>query len=126
MTFTDYDPEAVDFAVYNALHNSVSADQVRGLHMDWRAPVAELFPWIIASDVLYERRLHALVLEAIDRLLTPDGVAWVSDPQRNSAADFPLAAVERGFRVTAVNLEGKNFAGGAQPGTLYVLSRPQR
>ena len=126
VTFTDYDPEAVDFAVHNALRNGVPAELVRGVHMDWRAPLAEEFGWIIASDVLYERRLHALVLDAIDHLLTGDGVAWVSDPQRNSAADFPLAAVERGFRVTAVNLEGKTFAGGPQPGTLYVLARPQR
>jgi len=73
--------------------------------------------------VLYERRLHPLVLSAMDALLAKDGIAWVSDPQRTSAENFPLAAVEQGFRVVTVNLEGESFTGGKQPGQLYVLTR---
>jgi predicted nicotinamide N-methyase len=125
VTFTDYDPEAVEFAAHNATHNGVPPERIRAVHMDWRSPLAEAFPWVIASDVLYERRLHPLLLDAVDHLLTGDGTAWVSDPQRNSAEDFPVTAAERGFRVTTVNLEGKNFAGGVQPGTLYILTRPK-
>lgn len=120
---TDYDPEAIIFAHHNALRNGVPPERVRSLHMDWRSPVDEKFPWVIASDVLYERRLHPLLLSAIQALLAPGGVAWVSDPQRTSAEDFPLVALEHGFKVKAENLEGKNFAGGVQPGTLYVLTR---
>lgn len=121
--FTDYDPEAVEFAGHNALRNSIPAERIRTLHMDWRQPVNETFPWVLASDVLYERRLHPLLLGAIDALLTHDGVAWISDPERTSAEDFPLAAVERGFKVTTIRMEGKNFAGSPQPGTLYALTR---
>ncbi len=124
VTFTDYDAQAVEFAAHNALRNGVPTERIRCVDMDWRQPLAESFPWVIASDVLYERRLHPLVLDAVDHLLTGDGVAWVSDPLRNSAEDFPLTAVERGFRVTTINLQGKNFAGGVQHGTLYVLTRP--
>jgi predicted nicotinamide N-methyase len=125
VTFTDYDAEAVEFAAHNAAHNGVPAERIGALQMDWRSPIAESFAWVIASDVLYERRLHGLLLDAVDHLLTGDGTAWVSDPLRTSAADFPLAAVERGFRVSTVNMEGKNHAGGVQPGTLYVLTRPK-
>jgi predicted nicotinamide N-methyase len=126
VTFTDYDPEAIEFAAYNARRNGIPADRIRAIHMDWRAPIAETFPWVLASDVLYERRLHPLLLSAIDALLArndPHAQAWVSDPQRSSAEDFPLAAVEAGFRCKSVNLMGKNFAGGDQPGTLYILTR---
>ena len=121
VTLTDYDPEAVEFAGHNALRNGVPAERVRAIHMDWRQPLDEKFPWVLASDVLYERRLHAILLGAVKALLAPDGEAWVSDPQRTSAEDFPLAAVEAGFKVTTVNMEGKNFNGGVQMGTLYVL-----
>jgi predicted nicotinamide N-methyase len=124
VTFTDYDPEAVEFAAHNARRNGVPAERVRAIHMDWRAPVAEKFPWVLASDVLYERRLHALLLDAIEKLLAPGGTAWVSDPQRTSAENFPLAAVERGFKVVTINLEGESFSGGKQAGQLYVLTRP--
>jgi predicted nicotinamide N-methyase len=123
VTFTDYDPEAVEFAAHNARHNGVPAERIRAVHMDWRTPLPEQFPWLLASDVLYERRLHPLLLDAVDKLLAPGGAAWVSDPQRTSAEDFPLHAVERGYRVTTVNLEGESFSGGRQAGTLYVLAR---
>ncbi len=131
VTFTDYDPEAVEFAAHNALRNGIPADRVRALHMDWRQPIAETFPWVLASDVLYERRLHELVLDAIGKLLMREGgvggqggEAWVSDPQRTAAEDFPLKAAERGFRVTTVNMEGESFAGGRQAGQLYILKWP--
>jgi predicted nicotinamide N-methyase len=124
VTFTDYDPEAVEFAGHNALRNGIPAERVRAIHMDWRQPIAETFPWVLASDVLYERRLHPLLLGAIKALLarTENAQAWVSDPLRTSAEDFPIAAVEAGFRCRSHNLLGKNFNGGDQLGTLYVLT----
>jgi predicted nicotinamide N-methyase len=123
VTFTDYDPEAVQFAAHNAQRNGIPTDRIRALHMDWRAPLDETFSWVLASDVLYERRLHPLLLTCIQKLLarTPDAQAWVSDPQRTSAEDFPLHAVEHGFKVQTHNLEGENFAGGKQSGQLYIL-----
>jgi SAM-dependent methyltransferase len=126
ITLTDYDPEAVEFAHHNALRNGVPLERLRAVAMDWRQPVADLFDWVIASDVLYERRLHAPLLGAIRALLATGGTAWISDPQRTSAEDFPLAAVEAGFRCASINLEGKNFHGGVQPGTLHVLTWPKR
>jgi predicted nicotinamide N-methyase len=121
VTFTDYDPEAVEFAAHNARRNGIPAERIRAVHMDWRQPLAERFPWVLASDVLYERRLHALLLDAIGHLLAPGGEAWVSDPQRTAAQDFPLAAVERGYKVQTVNMEGESFSGGRQEGQLYIL-----
>ncbi|HVX83303.1 MAG TPA: methyltransferase [Phycisphaerae bacterium] len=123
VTFTDYDPEAVHFAAHNAQRNGIPPDRIRALHMDWRDPVQETFPWVIASDVLYERRLHPLLLSAIAKLLTPVGQAWVSDPNRTAAEDFPLLAVEQGFKVRTHNLEGESFAGGKQRGQLFILTR---
>ncbi len=54
VTFTDYDPEAVQFAAHNAQRNAIPPERIRALFMDWRDPVAETFPWVLASDVLYE------------------------------------------------------------------------
>lgn len=123
VTFTDYDPEAVEFAGHNALRNGIPPERIRAVHMDWRNPLPETFPWVLASDVLYERRLHVLLLDAIEKLLAPGGQAWVSDPQRTSAEDFPLAALQHGFKVATTNMEGESFAGGKQVGQLYILTR---
>jgi predicted nicotinamide N-methyase len=121
VTFTDYDREAVLFAAHNAQRNGIPPERVRALEMDWRQPVGEMFPWVLASDVLYERRLHPLILGALGKLLAKDGVAWLSDPNRTSAEDFPLAAVEAGFRVQTVNMQGESFGGAQQAGQLFVL-----
>jgi hypothetical protein len=93
--------------------------------MDWRAPIPETFPWVLASDVLYERRLHPLLLDAIEKLLAiePHAQAWVSDPNRTSAEDFPFAAIDRGFQVQTSYLEGESFSGGKQAGQLFILKR---
>jgi len=121
VTFTDYDHEAVQFAAHNALRNGVPEHLIRPQFMDWRNPLPEKFPWVIASDVLYERRLHPLLLHAISSLLADGGVAWVSDPHRTSAEDFPLTAVAAGFKVQTENL----LSGGewSQTGHLYILTR---
>ena len=123
VTFTDYDPEAVDFAAFNANCNKISPEFVTARHMDWREPFHEKFDWIIASDVLYERRLHPILLDAIDHLLAPQGVVWISDPQRNSAADFPPVAVERGFRITNSVLQWTGPSGINSDADLLVLHR---
>lgn len=124
VTFTDYDPEAAEFARYNARLNGMDAHYIRALRMDWRMPLLERFPWVIASDVLYERRLHAPLLDAVENLLARGGQAWVSDPNRTSAEDFPVAAAARGFRVATVALEGTSPLQSPQPATLYVLTWP--
>ena len=123
VTFTDYDPEAVDFAAFNANCNKISPEFVTARHMDCREPFHEKFDWIIASDVLYERRLHPILLDAIDHLLAPQGVVWISDPQRNSAADFPPVAVERGFRITNSVLQWTGPSGINSDADLLVLHR---
>jgi predicted nicotinamide N-methyase len=126
VTFTDYDQEAVQFAAHNATRNGVPEHLIRAQFMDWREPLNEKFPWVLASDVLYERRLHAPLLHAVSQLLDKNGIAWVSDPQRTSAEDFPLAAVEAGFKCQTQNLEGPNFSGGTIHGHLYILTWPAK
>ena len=120
VTFTDYDAQAVAFARRNALLNGIPPERMDALEMDWRKPLAKTFSWIIAADVLYERRLHPLLLTALGQLLTLGGCAWISDPLRNSAQDFPLAAVAAGFACTEVPLE-RGEQGLLQKGTLYIL-----
>ncbi|NNM84728.1 MAG: methyltransferase domain-containing protein [Phycisphaerales bacterium] len=124
VTFSDYDPDAVSFATHNARLNQISAEHFRGVTMDWRQPLDESFDWIIASDVLYESRLQPLLLGAIEKLLKPTGVAWISDPGRNCAEDLAVNAAAVGFRVATYSLPPDEVAGIRPNGRLYVLSWP--
>src|SRR5271170_284007 len=47
--FTDYDPEAVQFAAFNARGNGIPAERFAAYQMDWRQTVQKQFDWLIAS-----------------------------------------------------------------------------
>jgi predicted nicotinamide N-methyase len=95
---TDYSTEALRFVRYNALLNRVSLETAR---LDWRSVMcSEQFDFLFAADVLYERVNLLPVVTAIDKLLKPDGVAYVADPRRRLAEQFLELAAENSFLIT--------------------------
>jgi predicted nicotinamide N-methyase len=97
VTFSDHIPLAVSLALENARRNGFLNS--RGLWLDWHQPIAEEFPVILASDVLYEAKLHSALLELIQRMLAPQGFCWIGDPVRYHARSFIEHARSRGFNV---------------------------
>ncbi len=85
---TDYYAEALEFTRFNAALNGLRVPQTR--LVDWRAYPSDLHSMdlILAADVLYETQLSPLVVAAIDRSLSPGGLALVADPARGSAERF--------------------------------------
>ena len=50
--------------------------------LDWRlVQCREQFDLLFAADVLYERVNLLPIVTAIDKLLKPDGVAYLADPR---------------------------------------------
>jgi len=87
VTFSDYRQEALDLAGYNAVQNRLGPFQVQQL--DWLDPAeVERYPWVIASDVLYERPFHALLLDLFPRVVAEGGELWIGDPGRMLMLDF--------------------------------------
>lgn len=117
---TDYCEEALRFISYNALKNAV---RVEVALLDWREiAVDEQFDLLLAADVLYERGNLLPVINAIDTLLKPGGVAYIADPRRRLAEQFLELAHENDFRVGSFPRE---YAGGKHPVgvTIYRISR---
>jgi 2-polyprenyl-3-methyl-5-hydroxy-6-metoxy-1,4-benzoquinol methylase len=85
---TDYYPEALQFTQVNLARNGLPPVETRLI--DWRNLSEDLgmFDVVAAADVLYEKAYPALVAEAIDRTLGPDGLALVADPGRRGAGPF--------------------------------------
>lgn len=100
VTATDYFDEALDFIRLNALTNAVTLD---ARWLDWRRiTLTGNYDVIAAADVLYERRNHLPVLEAIEKLLAPGGAALIADPQRALAQNFLSLSRENGYEVSTV------------------------
>ena len=56
---------------------------------DWReTPIEDKFDFLIASDVIYERRFFAPLINAIDRLLFESNRVLITDPKRRLAKNF--------------------------------------
>lgn len=101
VTFTDYLPDALDFARHNWAQNLGRPAQFRLL--DWRAPEPELAADIVlASDVAYEKRAFPHLPNAFRTLCRPGGIILASDPCRSSAGEFyDHILPKEGFRVQA-------------------------
>jgi len=86
---TDWSPDALRFAARNAERNRAS---VRTAQVAWSQPGPLLAgaPWdlVLASDVLYERRMADELLALLPRLVDARGAVWLADPGRPPAADF--------------------------------------
>jgi len=105
VVITDYDPVAVELALYNAQKHGF--DQVRGEVLDWRQPDGERFPVLIGCELLYEDRNHELLLDVCRARMTADGVAWFGDGGRVRAERFCRLASEAGFEVRLFDDKGQ-------------------
>lgn len=98
VVMTDYEPDALEFARWNAARNLTGA--LPEFHLlDWRRP-SDLgrFDMILGADVIYDRANFLPLLQTIDRSLHPEGEVILSDPERHTAGSFLELARTNGFR----------------------------
>jgi predicted nicotinamide N-methyase len=103
VTFSDYVPKAVELALENANRNGYAGGH--GLVLDWREPPHEQWPVILAADVTYDRTHIDLLLNVLDRMLAPEGVAWFGDSGRGPAEEFIDRARACGWSVRLTGLD---------------------
>jgi predicted nicotinamide N-methyase len=75
------------------------ATHARGLVLDWCEPPPLEVGVLIAADVLYERARNPILVNLLEQILAPGGVAWFGDAGRSASADFLKLATDRGFSV---------------------------
>lgn len=125
VTFSDYDPQSVQLCLHNARRNGFPS--APGLVLDWREPPASQYPVIIACELIYELGNHAPLLQVLEAMLAPEGVAWFADPGRHQAEPFLKSAREAGYSIAHRTLPRLPYAGRPEGVTnLYVLNRAER
>jgi predicted nicotinamide N-methyase len=95
VTFSDYEPMAVQTALENARLNGFTHPQ--GKVLDWCSPPPERYPVLLGCDVLYNQQMHEALIDFIDHTLAADGVCWIGDAGRFHAAKFLQLANSSGF-----------------------------
>ena len=97
VTFSDYEPKAVDLCLFNARRAGHS--NAEGLVLDWRQPPDKQFALIWGCELLYEDRNHEPLLGLTRRMLAPGGTAWFVDGGRPKAERFVSLIAQHGFSV---------------------------
>ena len=86
VTFSDYEPKAVELALFNARRAGYS--QATGVVLDWRSPPSRQYQHLWGCELLYENRNHEPLLELTRKMLAPGGTAWFADGGRAKAGRF--------------------------------------
>jgi predicted nicotinamide N-methyase len=100
---SDYEPDALLFARYNALRNlplDTVNSRIEFRHLDWRTDQhMKPVDMIIGADVVYERRNFVPILNFVRRNLKKEGCAVFTDPDRSTGMSFFALAEREGFKV---------------------------
>ena len=100
---TDYEPDALRFARYNASKNlswDVIEERVEVRLLDWRSDEeVGQFDMIMGADVVYEQRNFLPILKFVRRALRREGCAVFTDPDRSTGMSFFALAEREGFDV---------------------------
>ena len=104
VVFTDYEPDALSFARFNAWANlspDVYASETEFRLLDWRSP-GLIYPvdLTIGADVAYERPHFLPLLNIVQTSLKSEGIAVFVDPDRSTGMAFFALAERQGFEVT--------------------------
>lgn len=122
MLATDREKYSLQFADYNASQNEVDIHQFETLN--WHEPkMNQPFSWVFAADVLYQRVDHEPILKCLGLLMAPNGVAFISDPNRSVADQFSTLAESQGFVVEVIATQCVTQDQETKKGRIFKISR---
>ena len=97
--FTDYVPEALEFAHKNAQMNGLTDQAVKSALLDWEDPEEiEPFNIVIGSEILYDYFFHGSLIRLLKTILQPGGTIILADRKRLVVTRFLGRLVDVGFR----------------------------
>lgn len=122
VTATDYDEDALAFVKLNAERNAIRLGGAELL--DYRQPRSEPgFEAVFGSDLVYERAKCEPVARWIASALLPNGVAWLSDPNRGAAESFPPHVRDAGLCIAEHPVETRGPTGLVHCGRIWRITR---
>jgi predicted nicotinamide N-methyase len=123
ITFSDYDPAALEFAAHNARLNGFA--DFRVLRLDWRNVPEELrVPVVLGSDLVYEVSSVEPLVGLIARVLLPGGLCLLTDLERVSAKLLRERLSAAGLTFTMQTVRAGEPGGRRYKGTLYRIGKP--
>ncbi|MGO9572170.1 MAG: class I SAM-dependent methyltransferase [Desulfomonilaceae bacterium] len=97
--FTDYVPEALEFARKNAQLNGLTDQTIESALLDWEEPgEIEPFSIVLGSEILYDYFFHGSLIRLLQTILEPSGTIILADRKRLVVTRFLGRLTDAGFR----------------------------
>jgi predicted nicotinamide N-methyase len=97
--FTDYVPEALEFARKNAQLNGLTDQTIKSALLDWENPgKMEPFNIVLGSEILYDYFFHSSLIKLLQTILEPGGTVILADRKRLVVTRFLGRLADLGFR----------------------------
>jgi len=83
VVLTDLEPDALEFARAAVELNEMD-DRVQVMALNWSAPPPDLgtFDTVLGSEILYHPPLYPTLVDLLDRILAPEGTAYITHEER--------------------------------------------
>jgi EEF1A lysine methyltransferase 3 len=122
VTLTDNTPDALAFARLSVLHNNLTNARIE--YLDWSAPTLDgHFDWLIASDILYEKRNFVPVMQVFGKYLKPGGKILLTQGIRGTGPKAFFDLIKSGYSVRYQ--EKKLHSGGEEKKILFFEIKPK-
>ena len=97
--FTDYMPEALEFARKNARLNGLADQTIKSALLDWEDP-GKVGPFnvVLGSEILYDYFFHGSLIKLLQTILEPGGTIILADRKRLVVTRFLGRLADVGFR----------------------------
>ena len=99
VTFSDYVPEALEWARRNVSMNSLDLAMTEFLNLDWEFLPTKipLFDLIIGAEIVYDYFYHSSLIRLIEQMLAPGGRIILADRKRLVVERFVGRLISKGF-----------------------------
>ena len=124
VTFTDGEDEALALAAENARDAELPPERCAFEKLDWEQPGdAGTYDLVLGSEIAYDYWVHGELVALLERLVAPEGEAWLADRPRLAIHRFLGRVRGAGFAVETeeIDLDEPSFP--AQRVALYHLTR---
>ncbi len=124
VTFTDFMPEALEFARKNCLMNRVDMNRTEFVELDWEDPPAgEGFTMVIGSEVAYDYFSHGSLIRLMEMMTKPNGRIILAERKRLAVSRFVGRLRGRGFTSSETTYVVSDPGLPSQEITVFTLER---
>lgn len=122
--FTDYMPQALEFAEKNARLNRLANGTFRAQVLDWEYP-ADLpkFDVVLGTEIVYDYFFHGALIRLLQQIVRPQGAIFLADRKRLCVSRFIGRMTASGFRPTEATSRVELPGFPDQEISIFTLSR---